>query len=222
MAAGQGKEHGMTIDRPTTLPPSWAESLLRLILRPEDRDSVSGDLLEEYRESIVPALGAKANRWYVRQVTWYVLRATWAWGVLVAAICLWRYLLDTLAPLHYTPGVIAFRSAVMSWALIATFSGCGAWHAWRTGHLRAGVLLTLIAATLGGYLGMAGTLVSLAISHGPETMAAIEGSGGLFEGFPGVPLLLLIVAFITGTAGALAGRAAAEIYGWSRPNTKSA
>jgi hypothetical protein len=106
----------MTIDRPTTLPPSWAESLLRLILRPEDRDSVSGDLLEEYRQSIVPAMGAKANRWYIRQVTWYVLRATWAWGVLVAAICVWRYLLDTLAPIHYTPGVIALRSAVMSWA----------------------------------------------------------------------------------------------------------
>ena len=68
MAAGQGKEHGMTIDRPTTLPPQWAESLLRLILRPDDRDSVSGDLLEEYRESIVPALGATANRWYIRQV----------------------------------------------------------------------------------------------------------------------------------------------------------
>jgi hypothetical protein len=193
-----------------------------LILTPEDRDSVSGDLLEEYRESIVPALGAGADRWYVRQVMRYVLGATWAWAVVVGAICLWRYLLDTLVPIHYTPGVIALRSVVMSWALIATFSACGAWHAWRTRHLRAGVLLTLIAATIGGYLGMAGTLVCLAISHGPETMAAIEGSGGLFEGFPGVPLLLMIIAFITGTAGALAGRTAAAIYGWSRPNTKSA
>ena len=212
----------MTFDRPTTLPPSWAESLLRLILAPEDRDCVSGDLLEEYRESIVPALGAKANRWYIRQVAGYVLSATWMWAVLVGAICIWRYLLDTLAPIHYTRGVIALRSAIMSWALIATCSGCGAWHAWRTRHLRAGMLLALIAATMGGYLGMAGTLISLAISHGSETMAAIEGSGGLFEGFPGVPLLLMILAFITGTAGALAGRAAAAIYGWSRPNTKSA
>jgi len=212
----------MTIDRPTTLPPSWAESLLRLILRPEDRDSVSGDLLEQYRESIVPVLGATANRWYIRQVASYVLRATWAWGVLVAAISVWRYLLDTLAPIHYTPGVIALRSAVMSWALIATFSGCGAWHAWRTRHLRAGVLLTLIAATFGGYLGMAGTLVCLAISHSPETLAAIEGSGGLFEGFPGVPMLLLIAAFITSTPGAIAGRFAGTVYDWSSANTKSA
>jgi hypothetical protein len=212
----------MTADRPIIVPPEWAESVLRLLLSSKDRESVSGDLLEEYRESIVPALGAGADRWYVRQVARYVLGATWAWAVLVAAINLWRYLLDTLAPIHYTPGVIAFRSAVMSWALIATFSGCGAWHAWRTGHLRAGVLLTLIVATIGGYLGMAATLFCLAISHGPETMAAIDGSGGLFEGFPGVPLLLLIAASITGTAGAIAGRAAASIYGWSRPKTKSA
>ena len=93
---------------------------------------------------------------------------------------------------------------VMSWALTATFFGCGAWHAWRTGYAHAGVLLSLIAATIGGYLGMAGTLVCLAMSHGPATMAAIEGSGGLFEGFPGVPLQLVIVAAIrsrTGTPG---------------------
>ena len=212
----------MTNDRPTTLPPPWAESLLRLMLRPDDRDSVSGDLLEEYRESIVPALGSKANRWYIRQLAWYVLRATWVWSVVVGAICLWRYLLDTLVPIHYTPGVIALRSAVMSWALIATFFGCGAWHAWRTRHLRAGVLLALSAATLGGYLGMAGTLISLAISHGPETMAAIEGSGGLFEGFPGAPLLLGILAFITSTPGAIAARIAATVYDWSSAKTKSA
>src|SRR3954468_16725030 len=154
MAAREGKEHRMTIDRPITLPPRWADSLLRIILPSRDRESISGDLLEESRESIVPSRGAGANAWYVRQVAGFVLRATWPCGVLVAAICLWRYLLDTLAPIHYTPGVIALRSAVMSWALMATFSGCGAWHAWRTGHLRAGVLLTLIAAAIGGYLGM--------------------------------------------------------------------
>ena len=44
----------MTIDRPTTVPPCWAESLLRLLLPPKDRESVSGDLLEEYRDSVLP------------------------------------------------------------------------------------------------------------------------------------------------------------------------
>ena len=55
----------MTVDRPTTLPPQWAESLLEMMLPPRDRDSVCGDLLEEYRQSVVPALGAGANRWYL-------------------------------------------------------------------------------------------------------------------------------------------------------------
>jgi hypothetical protein len=49
-------------------PPQWAELLLRLLLKPKDRESVSGDLLEEYRDTIVPRLGSAANRWYVRQV----------------------------------------------------------------------------------------------------------------------------------------------------------
>lgn len=200
----------MTTDPRTALPPWWAESLLRELLTPRDRDSLTGDLLEEFRESIVPARGAGADRWYVMQVAGYVLRATWAWGVIVASICVWRYLLDTLAPIHYTPGVVAFRSVVMSWALMTTFAGCGAWHAWRTTHAHAGVLLALIAATIGGYLGMAGTLVCLAISHGPETMAAIAGSGGFFDGFPGIPLQLMIAAVITSTPGALAGK----LLGW--------
>jgi hypothetical protein len=211
----------MTVDR-SALPPRWAESLLRTILKSEDRESISGDLLEEYRQSIVPARGAKANRWYIRQVGWYVLRATWAWSALVGAICIWRYLLDTLAPIHYTPGVIALRSSIMSWAFLATFSGCGAWHAWRTRHLHAGVLLALIASILGGYLGMAGTLISLAISHGPETLAAIEGSGGLFEGFPGAPVQLGILGSIASIPGALAGFIAAAVSDRSSANTTNA
>ena len=67
MAAHQGKELGMTTERSTTLPPRWAESLLRMILPSKDCDSISGDLLEEYRESIpigliTGAAGAIAGR----------------------------------------------------------------------------------------------------------------------------------------------------------------
>jgi hypothetical protein len=37
-------------------PPSWAEVLVRLFLAPRDRDTVTGDLLEEYREVAVPTI----------------------------------------------------------------------------------------------------------------------------------------------------------------------
>jgi hypothetical protein len=50
-------------------PPAWAEQMLRLLLKPDDRETMSGDLLEEYRVSIVPSRGrARADVWYVRQV----------------------------------------------------------------------------------------------------------------------------------------------------------
>src|SRR5260221_1244333 len=50
-------------------PRRWAEVMLRSSLRPSDRESISGDLLEEYRAAKRPALGAlRANAWYVKQV----------------------------------------------------------------------------------------------------------------------------------------------------------
>jgi hypothetical protein len=213
----------MTSDSSTTLPPRWAESLLRMLLPPEDRDSVSGDLLEEYRESIVPALGGGADGWYVRQVASYVLRKAWMWGALVGAILITRYLLDTLAPVRYTAGVVHPRSAIMSYSLMATFALCAGWQAWRSGHLRSGVLVALATAVFGGALSAAGTVACLAIWHDPETLQAVQGSGGLAEALWGVPLLLVPIGIITGATGALAGRLANAIaYRASRRNMKSA
>ncbi len=213
----------MTSDSSTTPPPRWAESLLRMLLPPEDRDSVSGDLLEEYRESIVPALGGGADGWYVRQVASYVLRKAWMWGALVGAILITRYLFDTLAPVRYTAGVVHPRSAIMSYSLMATFALCAGWQAWRSGHLRSGVLVALATAVFGGALSAAGTVACLAIWHDPETLQAVQGSGGLAEARWGVPLLLVPIGIITGATGALAGRLANAIAcRASRRNMKSA
>jgi hypothetical protein len=54
---------------PTGQPPVWAEALLRALLPQRSRDAIAGDLLEEYRESVLPAGGTfLAKIWYVRQV----------------------------------------------------------------------------------------------------------------------------------------------------------
>ena len=54
-------------------PPLWLQRTLLLLLRPRDRETVSGDLLEEYREAKLPILGsARANYWYLRQVVSFV------------------------------------------------------------------------------------------------------------------------------------------------------
>jgi hypothetical protein len=205
MAARQDEEDHMLNQHPTT-PPRWAESLLRTFLAPADRDSVSGDLLEEYRESILPERGAAANRWYVRQVAWYVLRATGPWAALVAAVLIGRYLLDTLAPVQYTRGAVHPRSAIMTWALFAIYGASGCWHAWRTGRLRTGVAAAFVTATLGGALSSAGTIVCLAIWHDPATWRAIDGSGGIDEALYGVPLILMVAGTIVGSGGALIGK----------------
>src|SRR5437867_7278394 len=66
----------MNITEPS--PPRWAERMLRSLLRPSDRESISGDLLEEYRKARRPSLGAlRANIWYIRHVLsllWYLIQ----------------------------------------------------------------------------------------------------------------------------------------------------
>jgi hypothetical protein len=50
-------------------PPRWAEGALALLLRSSDRETIPGDLAEEYQETILPARGAwRADLWYLRQV----------------------------------------------------------------------------------------------------------------------------------------------------------
>src|SRR6476661_10580808 len=59
-------------------PPEVAERILRGLLPLDMRETVSGDLLEEYRESRVPAVGEfRADLWYWRQVGGMWLRAYW-------------------------------------------------------------------------------------------------------------------------------------------------
>lgn len=67
-------------------PPGVAELILRGLLPPEMGETVSGDLLEEYRESRVPAAGEfHADLWYWRQVGGMWLRAYW-WLVASAVL----------------------------------------------------------------------------------------------------------------------------------------
>jgi hypothetical protein len=192
----------MTIDRPITLPPRWAEALLRLFLKPEDRESVSGDLLEEYREAIVPARGKSADNWYVRQVGWFLLRASWLPGMLVGAALVIRYLFDTLVPVtNYVQ-----RSTIMSNAIMAVCLLAACRMSLRTRSVRAGLLTAVVAGALGGVVSIVGSAAMLAIWHDPATLNEWRNSGGLDEAFVGVPLIMVAVGMITGTAGALLGR----------------
>lgn len=49
--------------------PRWIAALLHIVLPTRDHESVAGDLLEEYREEVLPKQGrVRAQLWYLRQV----------------------------------------------------------------------------------------------------------------------------------------------------------
>ena len=193
----------MTIDRSEARPPQWAEGLLRLLLKPEDRESVSGDLLEEYRQSILPERGRGADVWYVRQIGWFLLRACWLPGVMIGAALVVRYLFDTLVP---TTDFVQ-RSKIMSWMILAV-SLLGAFRtSLRTRSMRAGLLTSTLSGALGGFISIVGGAM-LAVLR-PTILDEWRHTGGIDEVFLFVPLIMVAVGLVMGTAGALAGKIAA-------------
>src|SRR5438874_12942223 len=84
-------------------PPRWAETILPCLLKPSDRDSTVGDLLEEYRAVRRPSLGAvRANVWYIVQVLsilWRLIQP----AVLVMAVQSVYLALTVFRPGHHAP-----------------------------------------------------------------------------------------------------------------------
>ena len=100
-------------------PPRWADDLLRLCLKPADRQSISGDLLEEYREVRRPTLGAlRANAWYVTQVLSVVSRLMWPAVATMTTVTLVSLAikLPSKYSLVQAPGVSVLDAIVCAWA----------------------------------------------------------------------------------------------------------
>src|SRR6476619_197649 len=77
-------------------PPAVAQALLDLLLPVDARETVSGDLLEEYRDARTPALGrVRADFWYSRQVGGIGLRAYWWFIVPVVLLLLVHDIFNT-------------------------------------------------------------------------------------------------------------------------------
>jgi hypothetical protein len=206
MATREGEGKHMTTDRSTARPPRWAEGLLRLLLKPDDRESVSGDLLEQYRDTIVPSLGSRADRWYVRQVGWFLLRACWLPGVLIGSALVARYLFDTLLPTRD----LAQRSRIMSWAIIAVCLLGALRTSLRTRSLRAGLLTSILSGALGGVISIFGGVLMIAFQ--PGILDEWRQTGGVDEVFLVVPLIMVWVGIVMGTVGGLVSKTLAALY----------
>ena len=187
---------------PAARPPTWAEGLLHLVLKPGDFASVSGDLLEAYRTSISERGPRGADRWYLRQVLGFVARSARWWGLVFGAVWVARHALDWFAP----PVDFHMRSDVSTYFGISLFLATGFWAAWRSGSFLAGTLAGAVTAATGAIVSSIGVAGLLAIWHSPQTMAAIRGSGGLDEVFILAPFMVL-PGVILGTIGGLVGAA---------------
>ena len=121
-------------------PPYWADWLLRSVTRPSDRESISGDFLEEYREVRRPALGIwRADLWYVKQVLSMSWQLVWPCVLTMTAVTVfslaiklpWRY------SLVQAPGVSALDATVCLWAGYYTSRRTRLVH---TGMMSAGLI----------------------------------------------------------------------------------
>ena len=180
-------------------PPDWAEDLLRLLLKPADVDTVSGDLLEAYRDSIYPARGRRrADQWYVAQVLGFVSRSARTWAALFAAAFITRTAIDWLVP----------TSDFHARSMVSTILGCGIlllagfWAAFRSGSFGAGPVAGIATAAIAAPIQIVGAAALLAVWHDSTTMAAIRGSGGLEEVFI-LPLVMVLPGIVLGTTGGL-------------------
>ena len=126
-------------------PPRWAEAILRSLLRPSDRESISGDLLEDYRAARRPALGAfRANAWYIKHVFSVLWRLIWPCALALAVLTLVPLIANRWSREDFVwygspvqaPGVSLVHALVYLWA---GYHGSRRTHLVRTGMLAAGV-----------------------------------------------------------------------------------
>ena len=190
----------MTTEQPN--PPRWAETMLRSLLRPSDRESISGDLLEEYRAARRPALGALgANAWYIKHllsVLWYLIRPC---ALTLAALTLIALLGNSSSrgvfvwygSLVQAPGVSLLHGLIYVWA---------GYHAsQRTRLIRTGML----AGAATGFVGLTVLFIGSAIKD-PALVLAPFAKPFIFVILSILLLLALSYGVVVGAVGGVIGR----------------
>jgi hypothetical protein len=178
-------------------PPGWAEQILRMVLPPIHRETVSGDLLELYRDDSYHARRLDRDVWYVTEVVKLVWQQNRLWIGLLSTSMLARTVIDWFVPTSDFHAR-AFWSTMMGVGLAIVVGFVSGWRA-----------RSVVAAGFSGFATFAaaasvhtiGALVLIGGWHGPETLEAIRQSGGIAEAFT-LPMMLTVPG---GALGALAG-----------------
>lgn len=178
-------------------PPAWADAWLRLLLPARDRETVSGDLMEEYRENVRPKSSRlAADAWYLGQVSRFAWRQA-LWALVLATVFEARTAYDWFVPTtNFRP-----RSEVTTYMMITVLLVIGASSTMRTRSFKAGVVSTLTALIGSAVICSAVTSFMYWNFQSPELIAAVQRSGGLSEAFA-LPVMLIIPGSIVGAIGA--------------------
>jgi hypothetical protein len=200
-----------------THPPDWAQSLLGLLVSDRNRDGVLGDLVEEYRESQVPARGAAAaDRWYVRQVFVFYWRACAIWGVSLGLVLTTRDVMDLAIPTTD----YRLRAAVCTYLGFSIFGLAAIRAAWRSGRALSGPAVCLGAAVIASVIGLLAPVVLTVVmwrevQHNPIAAAALRESYD-------VPVpVLVVMAVILGSIGGGIGRGLNRLMSAWRPSFRT-
>jgi hypothetical protein len=181
-------------------PPRWAEALLRAGLGPRDRESIAGDLAEEYQEAVLPARGrVRADLWYLRQVAsviWHLgadpagrARSDLAHGVaLGAAMSLAVFATNILLPVmsattaRWERALDAEPYVTAGWLFVAFLWGAAGFAAYRrTSNFRAAiragaiVALTSIASVMLAFVLIDNVFLDI-VSRQPEKIWGFQQS----------------------------------------------
>lgn len=189
----------------TRMPPAWIDHLLRLVVTPRRYGDVSGDLLEEYRETALPALGGlRADMWYFRQILDFVWRAAAPWAALFSLAFVFRTALDWFVPMTD----FHVRSAVSTYVALGILVTAGFVAGRRVGATSAGCVCGAAVAALSAMFSLCGVAALLIVRHDETTLMAIQQSGGLLEAVV-LPLCALVPGAALGTIGGALGSFAA-------------
>ncbi len=190
-------------------PPRSVEAVLRMLLPPHDRDPVSGDLLEEYRESIYPARGRiRADVWFVTQVFGFLWSDNRLWAALLGGSLVARTALDWLVP------TVDFhsRSTITTILSVGILLCAGFSAAWRSHSPWSGIFAGIMSVFIAAIISMFGATWLLVAYHDQRTLAAIQASGGLAEVFT-LPMTLLGPGALLGAVGGAFGYAVRQNIG---------
>jgi hypothetical protein len=194
------------VTAPASAPPQWAEAWLRALLPQRDRETVSGDLLEAYRECIRPRRSRwGADFWYVAQVARFAAPLA-PWAALVASIFVCRTVLDWFAP----AGDQKLRADVTTVLVFGAPLLIGFVTTWRTESITSGAVGTITALSLAAV--MAAAVTALVYVVGAAQPSVIARTGGLTEAF----LLPFMVVMPGGVGGWLGGAAERGLCGLGR------